>query len=285
MRLDGLEPGTRYAVLVEARDAAGPETASTGPSSTLQGGFTTPPTAETVAPVRLAVVTCQSIRSTESPTKGHFTYKLLDQLRPDLFVHTGDIVYYDKDPFCRDVKTARCKWNRMYAYPWERRFHLNTTSYFMKDDHDTVKNDCWKGQRYGDLTWEQGLALFREQVPMGEKTYRTVRWGRDLQIWMTENRDFRSPTPTRTAGEDHPRRGAETMAPAHDGRLGRDVQILISPGCLVGPDKKGKKDNHSNATFAHEGKWFREFLAKRKNTIVINGDRTGNIIPSIRRRA
>jgi alkaline phosphatase D len=27
---------------------------------------------------------------------------------------------------------------------------------------------------------------------MGDKTYRTVRWGKDLQVWMTEHRDFRS---------------------------------------------------------------------------------------------
>ena len=27
---------------------------------------------------------------------------------------------------------------------------------------------------------------------MGERTYRTFRWGRGLQIWLVESRDFRS---------------------------------------------------------------------------------------------
>jgi alkaline phosphatase D len=32
------------------------------------------------------------------------------------------------------------------------------------------------------VTFEQGLRIFREQVPMSERTYRTFRWGKTLQI-------------------------------------------------------------------------------------------------------
>ena len=39
---------------------------------------------------------------------------------------------------------------------------------------------------------EAHLAIFREQVPMGERTYRTFRWGKFLQVWLTDGRDFRS---------------------------------------------------------------------------------------------
>ena len=67
------------------------------------------------------------------------------------------------------AELARFKWNRLYSLGNQRDFHRQFASYFMKDDHDTLKNDCWPGQTYGDLTWEQGLAIFREQVPMGEK--------------------------------------------------------------------------------------------------------------------
>jgi alkaline phosphatase D len=269
VELADLTPGTRYAVTVEGRRPEGGE-----PTTTLTGGFTTAPAADAPATIRMAVVTCQAIRSVESPTKGHFTYKVLDQIRPDLFVHTGDIVYYDKEPLCHDAAAARCKWNRMYAYEWQRAFHLNTTSYFMKDDHDTVKNDCWQGHRYGDLTWEEGLAIFREQVPMREKTYRTVRWGRDLQIWMTENRDFRSPNtdpdgPQKTIlGRDQKEWLVRTMTESD-----ATFKVFISPGCVVGPDKEGKNDNHANPAFAHEGAWLRGFLADLGNAIVINGDR------------
>ena len=46
-------------------------------------------------------------------------------------------------------------WHRMYALPFQRRFHLSVPSYFIKDDHDTLKNDCWPGQNYGQLTFAQ----------------------------------------------------------------------------------------------------------------------------------
>ena len=41
----------------------------------------------------------------------------------------------------------------------------------------------------GAFTFDQGKAVFLEQVGMGERTYRTVRWGKDLQVWMVEGRD------------------------------------------------------------------------------------------------
>ena len=63
----------------------------------------------------------------------------------------------------------------------------------MKDDHDTTSNDSWPGIDFVDLTWEQGKELFVEQFPIRKKNYRTIRWGKDLQIWLVEGRDFRSP--------------------------------------------------------------------------------------------
>ena len=63
----------------------------------------------------------------------------------------------------------------------------------------------------GDFTFEQGLAVFREQVPMGDRTWRTFRWGRDLQIWLVEGRDYRSAN-TMEDGPDKTIWGAEQMA-------------------------------------------------------------------------
>ena len=33
-------------------------------------------------------------------------------------------------------------------------FKREVSSYFIKDDHDTLKNDAWPGQTYGELTWD-----------------------------------------------------------------------------------------------------------------------------------
>ena len=97
------------------------------------------------------------------------------------------------------IELMRFKWERIFALPDNRKFYQNTTSYFLKDDHDTLKDDCWPGQTYGSVTFEQGVKLFNEeQFPAAEKfpsdtpRYKTVRWGKDLQFWLLEGRDFRS---------------------------------------------------------------------------------------------
>lgn len=267
--LEKLKPATRYAYFAESR-ALGSEAIAQKAS----GHFYTAPLATTAPPVRFIVTTCQAIRSIDAGPEGHFAYQQMLTFQPHFLVHTGDILYYDKAPLAKTVPQARAKWNLMFAYHHNQNFHQNVTSYFMKDDHDTLKNDCWPGQTYGELTFAQGLEIFREQVPMGEKTYRTFRWGRDVQIWLTENRDFRSPNnlpdgPEKTIlGEEQKSWLKKSLAEST-----ATYKFVISPGPIVGPDKKGKNDNHSNPAFQHEGQELRDFLSSLASTFVICGDR------------
>lgn len=270
IQLSGLQPGTRYALRIEGRP---PGASAAGVA--LEGGFQTAPPPGRAADVRFAVVTCHDYPRRDDPLNGHKIYKAMSEDALDFFVHAGDILYYDKPaPIANNAALARFKWNRLYALPYLRSFHSQTSSYFMKDDHETLKNDAWPGQAFGDLTWEQGLAIFREQVPMGEKTYRTVRWGQDLQIWMVEGRDFRSAN-TLPDGPDKSIWGAEQKQWFFDTvkQSGATFRVLISPTPIVGPDRKKKNDNHANAGFKHEGDELRAFLGKQKNMFVICGDR------------
>jgi len=268
--LEGLAPATRYAVIVEGKPSEESEV-----TCRIHGSFRTAPAAADPAEINFVVVTCGDYPRRDDPEKGHKIYDAMLKLQPDFFVHTGDIEYYDKAlPWGPAPELARFKWNRFYALPYQRAFHGAVASYFMKDDHDTLCNDCWPGQRYGALTWEQGLAIFHEQVPMGERTYRTFRWGKDLQLWLVEGRDFRSPNTLRDGPEK------SIWGPEQKAWFKHTVQesdaafrVLISPTPLVGPDRENKNDNHANAGFAHEGNELRAFMASMKNMIVINGDR------------
>lgn len=267
---DDLKSGVTYLVVAEGRSRG-----SQKPSCFVDGSFRTAPSAEIPAHVRFTVVTGQDYPRRDDPANGHKIYPLMQKLDPDFFVHTGDIEYYDKpQPYADNIELARFKWNRLYAMPFQRDFHNHTASYFMKDDHDTLKNDCWPGQSYGDLTWERGLALFPEQVPMGKKTYRTVRWGKDLQVWIVEGRDFRSPNkmpdgPEKTIwGAEQKRWFFETVRKSE-----ATFRVLISPTPVVGPDRGGKNDNHANKGFTHEGDELRKFIASQKNMFVVCGDR------------
>ncbi len=269
-QLAGLAAGTRYHLKVEGRPAG-----ATEPTCTLAGGFETAPNAAAPARVAFVVVTCQEYPLRDDPENGHRIYPLMRKLEPDFFVHTGDIEYYDRPlPFGRSRELARFKWNRIFAMPFQRQFHQNVSSYFMKDDHDTLRDDAWPGLKYGDLTWEQGLAIFREQVPMGESTYRTVRWGKDLQIWMVEGRDFRTPN-KQPDGSDKTIWGRQQKQWFFETVKESDAtfRILISPTPLVGPDRANKNDSYANKGFTYEGDEIRKFLGAQKNMYVICGDR------------
>ena len=268
--LDELRPGSAYRVVVEGREAAAAAVACR-----VDGRFGTAPAAAAPAAVSFCVISCQDYPRRDAGARGHRIYGEMLELAPDFLVHTGDTLYYDKPrPYATTVALARFKWNRLYGLTLQREFHRQVSCYFQKDDHDLLKNDCWSGQRYGELSWQQGLAIYREQLPVAVLPYRQVRWGRDLEIWLVEGREFRSPNrmpdgPDKTIwGEDQMRWLRQTMS-ASDASW----RVLISPTPIVGPDRKNKNDNHSNAGFAHEGAAVRRFLAGLGNVVVICGDR------------
>jgi alkaline phosphatase D len=268
--LAGLKPNTRYQVRVETKVGPGGRE-----GQVVEGGFRTAPRPDQPSRVVFMVSTGQAYPDQDAPGGGYKIYPAMLKLKPSFFAHTGDIVYYDG--LAKSLPLARWHWARMYSLPTNVEFHRQVASYFIKDDHDTWMNDCWPGretQFMGDFTFEQGLAVFLEQVPMGERTWRTFRWGTDLQIWLVEGRDFRSPN-TMADGPDKTIWGQEQKE-----WFKRTVQesdaafrILISPTPLVGPDRANKHDNHSNVDFAHEGDELRQFIAKQKNMYVICGDR------------
>ncbi len=274
--LKELSPGTRYSLVVEGRPRGRKDA-----TATIKGAFKSAPAAETDSRVSFVVVTGQDYHNRDNMKMGHQVFHQMKKLNPDFFVHTGDIVYYDRPgPYADTVPLARFKWNRIYSLPNQRAFHNRTASYFMKDDHDTLKGDCWPGQTYGDLTFKRGQALFREQVPMGEKTYRTRRWGKDLQIWLVEGRDFRSsnemePGPEKTIWGKAQKEWFFKSVQKSDATF----RVLISPTPVVGPDrpkKRGRRtkmDNHANPAFQHEGDELRAFISRQKNMFVICGDR------------
>jgi alkaline phosphatase D len=268
-QLTGLTPNSRYDVEVASRKSADSPT-----GQTIKGGFRTAPAKHQSAKVVFTVSTGQAYRDIDHED-GYYIYPAMRKLDPNFFVHTGDIIYYDQ--FAKTEALARYHWQRTYSLPTNVDFHNNVSSYFIKDDHDTWQNDCWpsmKNKKMFQFTFTQGLALFHEQVPMSNPTYRTRRWGKDLQIWMVEGRDYRSPNnapdgPGKTIWGKEQMTWFKKTVEESDATF----RILISPTPVVGPDRNNKHDNHSNVEFTHEGDQLRAFLAKQKNMVVVCGDR------------
>jgi len=269
--LTELTPDTEYDMLVESKDE---EMISTG--KRIQGNFRTAPMPDQPSDVVFTVSTGQAYGDQDIPGEGWKIYPAMLQLKPSFFIHTGDIVYYDSR--AKNISLARWHWARTYSLPTNREFHRQVASYFIKDDHDTWRNDCWPGMQsefMGEFTFEQGQKVFLEQVPMRcSRTYRTYKWGEDLQIWLVEGRDYRSPNtipdgPEKTIWGKVQKEWFKRTVQESEATF----RILISPTPLVGPDRKNKRDNHANQAFTHEGNELREFIAAQQDMVVICGDR------------
>lgn len=267
--LNNLVSGKEYELLIEAGSLKNNKV-----SAFLEGKFKTAPKADVPSDVNFIVTTGTSYPDVDSEN-GYKLYPSSLKLNPEFFVHTGDIVYYDE--LAKTIGLARWHWDRMYSFPNNIEFHLQVPSYFIKDDHDTWMNDAYPGMQtkfMGEFTYQQGTQVFLDEVPMGEKTYRTVRWGKDLQIWMVEGRDYRSPNPD-PDGPDKTIWGAEQMIwfKRTVGESNATFKVLISPTPIVGPDRSNKNDNHANEGFQYEGDMLREFISRQKNMITVCGDR------------
>ena len=274
-RLIGLKPGTRYYVKVEARDSI---EAAAGPTAT--GSFATPASADKWQDVRFGVVTGQSYWDLDHKDGFHI-YPAMQKRNLNFLIPTGDTVYLDSEaPRARTVGLARYHWHRMYSLPRHIEFHRNVPGYWEVDDHDSWCDDCWPTKNsswMNPLTFEQGFKIYREQVPMGNLTYRSIRWGKGLQVWLVEGRLYRSPN-NMSDGPEKTIWGKKQLAWLERTILASDAdfRVLISPTPIVGPDRpKGKADNHSNKAFAHEGNHFRSWTKEKKlkNFFVCCGDR------------
>ena len=218
---------------------------------------------------------------------GFPAFAAMNDLKPDFFVGTGDIVYYDwprtKDqPAATALPDLRKKWHEQFRFPRLVEFFGRTPAFWSKDDHDFRFDDA-------DLTGAKlpaagtGIDLFREQLPIapaGDRdtpTYRTHRVSKHLQIWLTEGRDHRSPNqmpdgPDKSLWGKTQREWLQRTLRESDATW----KILISPTPMVGPDGASKKDSHANlGGFQHEANAFFAWL--KENNIsgffTVCGDR------------
>jgi len=281
--IQGLEGGVSYHYRLETAALTG---SHTRPGAT--GTFRTAPPIDRWMPVKFFALSCQDYACRDH-LDGYQTYQAMSAQGADFFTSIGDNVYYDLDlPFAVNKDIARFHWHRMYSQPLVMKLCGGMSGYWLKDDHDSCEDDNWAtrpSQRVAPMTYQDLAPVFQEQVPIGPATYRHLRWGKGLEIWMVENRDFRSPNwdpdgPQKTIWGAKQKAWLKRTLLASDA----DFRVLISPNCIVGPDPNhappfkfpgGGADSHGDGGYETEGREFRTWVKENRltNFITINGDR------------
>ncbi len=219
------------------------------------------------------------------------------KVRPDFFVGTGDNVYYDHPGHRGRAQTRhemRKKHHEQYSQPRFLDLFRSVATYWMKDDHDhrfddsdavnAVRIRAPKQLEYYPRTnihegesgsgfepsHELGIAVFQEQLPVVDPaerdpvTFRTHRVSRDLQVWLVEGRDYRSPLdqpdgPRKTIWGERQKEWLLRTLRESDATF----KMLLSATPMVGPDSASKRDNHTNINgYRHEGDEFFRALAE-----------------------
>jgi len=312
-QIAGLDPDTRYFYRLQF----GVDKHPLFESET--GSFKTLPGPDSNTPVSFVVVTGMNYSkfhfgnykegtayAGEDKYLGYPALKAIRDLGPDYFIGTGDNVYFDhpnsrnfddavkagKNPNpgnydgkeVVDEEGMRRKYHDQFSQPRFKELFSSLGTYWEKDDHDYRFNDADPYKEF-PISHELGIKNFREQLPVvnpddpGALTYRTHRMSRDLQIWMLEGRDYRSPN-LMEDGPDKTLLGREQLDWLKETLSQSDAtfKLIISPTPMVGPDDAYKKDNHVNhGGFRHEGeqlfKWMVDNGFLEKGLYVICGDR------------
>jgi len=254
---------------------------------------------------------------TQERRLGYPALEAIRRLEPDFFVGTGDNVYYDHPNthtldhlqslnrfpptggWNGNAKTRselRRKYHEQFSQPRFIDLFDSVPTYWQKDDHDYRFDDSdpyMDAARYrsgdGRPSHDLAVATFQEQLPVpgsteaGALPYGSFRVSRDMQIWLVEGREFRSPNnmpdgPQKSLWGRHQRDWLKRTLLASNATF----KLLIHPTPLVGPQDNGgepfpKMDNHINSKgFRYERQDFFDWLAKNdfldKGFFIICGD-------------
>ncbi len=294
LRVDGLQPATRYWAR-PTREVAGVRSLGRAATFRTLGG------AAEERPLRLAIITCMNyaffmdgnphakLPPYAGPDKelGFPGLAAVLERQPDYLVGTGDNVYFDhpRGPLAaRTESELRRKYREIFTFPRMIELLAAVPSYWEKDDHDFRYDDAdWTGDE--EPSPELGIRIFHEQLPVVDPadpepvTYNTWRLNRDLQIWLVEGRDYRSPNkmedgPEKSIWGERQRQWLMETLAASDATF----KLLISATPMVGPDDARKSDNHTNiGGFRHERDQFFDWLLASgidlERFAIINGDR------------
>jgi alkaline phosphatase D len=195
-------------------------------------------------------------------TRGPFfnrfqVYRRMMLERNDFNLNFGDTIYSDSNRILGVTPTARTvsqKWGKYrtnLAQPPLAQLRTSTGVYSHIDDHE-VLND-FSIPEVGRTIYNAGIKAFRDYAPVTytsrDGLYRTFRWGRNVELFLPDERSFRSAKASAGGVCNNPQTGTPDEAPTAP-QDKRNLFAAIYPP-LAQPVSQACKDaiNNPNQTF------------------------------------
>ena len=153
----------------------------------------------------------------------------------DFFIYLGDTIYSDSSNRPGGPATTLADYRDAYklqrTYANLTNLQKSTSTYPLIDDHE-VQND-FAGQTVNPARYAAGIQAFKENNPIretglphdpscaGDPLYRTVKWGSEVELFITDQRSCRS--------------SSANVAAACGGDLGPTLPTAVRPVVPVQP--------------------------------------------------
>ena len=177
--LDSLRPATRYYYRARVAGKAPGPTAS----------FVTAPAAAENA----RVVFCFSGDSRES-YQPFTVMRAVQAQQPDFFLHLGDTIYADRGGNARSLEEFWQKYRANRSDRSSQNCFAATSVYALWDDHE-VTNDYLPGEPLARIGRQAFLQYWPTRCSAAEpdRIYRSVRWGKAVELFLLDSRQYRDP--------------------------------------------------------------------------------------------
>ena len=188
--------------------------------------------------------------------------------RNDFNVHLGDTIYSDSDRVLGNTPIARTvpqKWGKYRVNLGQsplRALRASTGFYSHWDDHEFI-NDFSIGDN-GRAIYRNGVKAFRDYAPVTytsrDGLYRRFRWGGNVELFMLDERSFRSTNADVGGACDNPQTGRPDEAPTAP-QSNRNVFAIAYPP-LGAPVSQACKDRINDPSRTYLGaRQLQRFLA------------------------
>ena len=192
VRVRRLRPGNRYRYSFHM-----------GAAASVSGAFETAPAHRSRAPVRFAFSGDADGARVPGASKPHYNdFQVYDRMRlerNDFNVNLGDTIYSDSEisglPRALTLADKWVRYRQNLAFPNLAALRRSASLYSQWDDHELV-ND-FSVREHGRALFDAGNRAFLDYAPASRGRrlglYRHFRWGRNLELFILDERSFRSP--------------------------------------------------------------------------------------------